>query len=252
MKNHFLASLVFACAAGSILRSDEATPYVPQSIASKHPNRIYFGPEFLWLNLNTEVHGAKIKGTDFLWGIPIGYEYLKPHAFYAGVDLMSVTGSNKLHAHRKGRHFSDDRHRFGFSNLDTRFGYTFAGEGWRASPFLGAGIFSLGPRHHGSGFKEGLIYLSGGVRFMTEVSRLFDYGLNLKIFIATGEERYRHGGTTWKRDQNACGGEVGVPLVWRLGSRKRWDAQLEPYFLKLAFAETQNIFGTRILFGYRF
>jgi hypothetical protein len=55
-----------------------------------------------------------------------------------------------------------------------------------------------------------------------------------------------------KDHSNMWGGEIGLPLVWHVSSRQRWDIQLEPYFLKLNFSEIQNIYGTRLLFGYRF
>lgn len=48
------------------------------------------------------------------------------------------------------------------------------------------------------------------------------------------------------------GGEIGVPLVWYFSKSKRWQAQLEPYFLSLNFTEVQNIYGARLLFGYCF
>ena len=54
------------------------------------------------------------------------------------------------------------------------------------------------------------------------------------------------------KHNNMWGGEIGVPLGWHIGTTKRWDIQLEPYFLKLDFSEVQNIYGTRLLFGYRF
>lgn len=48
------------------------------------------------------------------------------------------------------------------------------------------------------------------------------------------------------------GGEVGVPFIWWMGAAKRWDAQLEPYFLTFQFSERQNLYGLRLLFGYHF
>jgi hypothetical protein len=48
------------------------------------------------------------------------------------------------------------------------------------------------------------------------------------------------------------GGEIGVPLTWCPGLGKRWNIQLEPYFRSLDFSEVQNIYGTRLLFDYRF
>jgi len=66
----------------------------------------------------------------------------------------------------------------------------------------------------------------------------------------TDKFRFQH--TKRYNSHGRWGGEIGVPLTWYPGSAKRWNIQLEPYFLSLDFSEVQNIYGTRLLFDYRF
>ena len=49
---------------------------------------------------------------------------------------------------------------------------------------------------------------------------------------------------------NDWGCSIGAPLTFRLSPG--WDMQLNPYFLRLLFSQTQNIYGSTLLFGYRF
>jgi hypothetical protein len=103
-----------------------------------------------------------------------------------------------------------------------------------------------------------MFYYEGGVRCQHEITPSFTFGLNLKILRSTDvDKRYEHsyGNGRIKRrvqGENMWGGEIGVPLIWHVGSAKRWDIQLEPYFFTLDFSGVQNMYGTRLLFGYRF
>ena len=125
------------------------------------------------------------------------------------------------------------------------------------TPFLGAGGYYVANYGHHFHFREIMLYYAVGMRSLFELNHLFSLGLNWKVFHTADTEqkfKYLFMGHTIKRTDhdNMWGGEIGIPLVWHVGSRKRWDIQLEPYFLKLDFSEVQNIYGTRLLFGYRF
>ena len=125
------------------------------------------------------------------------------------------------------------------------------------TPFLGIGGYAFGNNGHYFHFHESMVYYTGGIRSLFELSRLFSLGLNLKIFRTDDTEQkfkflFMDHRTKRTEYDNMWGGEIGIPLVWHVGSTRRWDVQLEPYFLKIGFSEVQNIYGTRLLFGYRF
>lgn len=222
------------------------------TVNTQYPNHIYLGPEAFAFDLDTHIKDVKIDGTRYFLGYRLRYEYLKPDAFYAGVDLLSSWG-NKDFKPSSRKYYFRTKGGIGFGNLELRLGYTFAKKSGILTPFVGMGLYGFG----NTSSNEFLLYVATGMRSLFEINRSFSLGLNLKVFCAPDAERrfkYKYMGHTsrLKEYNNMWGGEIGIPFVWYLGSSKRWEMQLEPYFLKLDFSETQNIYGSRLLFGYRF
>jgi hypothetical protein len=219
----------------------------------KRYNNFYFGPEAFVFNLNTHFKGVKVDGTKFFVGLRLGYEYLKPNSFYFGADLLSAIGNNGFHDSFKHYHFRRPDCLTGFSNVEFRFGRTFANEKRMITPFLGFGgyCFRYGSQHHY--YEELMSYLTGGVKWRQDITPTFSTGLNAKIFASyQTTDKFRFWHIKRHNHHGRWGGEIGVPLIWYLGPSKKWNIQFEPYFLKLTFAEVQNIYGTRLLFDCRF
>jgi hypothetical protein len=218
-----------------------------------YSNRIYLGPELFLFDLNTHVKSVKIDDARFFWGLRFRYEYLKSKAFYAGVDLLSSFSSKDFNATYRGHNFHGGNDWIGFGNFEFRLGYTFAPKSSKISPFLGIGSYAFG----NSNSYEAMAYYVGGVRSLFNVNPAFGIGLNLKVFYTDDALRkfkfsFMGHRIRYIKHFNSWGGEIGIPLAWYLGSSKRWEVQFEPYFLRLNFSEIQNIYGTRLLFGYRF
>jgi hypothetical protein len=219
----------------------------------KNPNHIYFGPEIFAFDLDTHFSDVRVHGTKFFLGLRLGYERLKPQAFYFGIDIMAAGGNHGFHESFKGYHIPQSGGGMGFANLDLRFGYTFVIHRWLATPYLNYGAYAFGSGCHDHHFDGGMTYLGGGVRSRYEISQIFNIGLNAEIFASIyTDEKLRIFKLKRSNHRGQWGGEIGLPLIWYVGSHKRWDIQLEPYFLKLDFAEVQNIYGLRLLFGYHF
>ncbi len=72
----------------------------PPSFANpqENPHHIFFGTEFFGFSLDTHVKDVKMQGNSFFWGLRFGYEYLKPRAFYAGIDILTSCGNNNFKA----------------------------------------------------------------------------------------------------------------------------------------------------------
>lgn len=222
------------------------------SINSKYPNHFYVGPEAFAFDLHTHVKDVKIQGVRGFVGPLLRYEYLKPKALYAGVDFL-ISWGNKNFKPTSRKYKFQSNGGGGFANLELRLGYTFEQKNGLVSPFLGVGLYGFGS----TASNEILLYVAAGMRSLFDFNQSFSMGLNLKLLFAPSAERefkYRYEGNKkrLRENENMWGGEIGVPFVWYIGSTKRWEIQLEPYFLKLDFSEVQNIYGTRLLFGYRF
>ena len=223
------------------------------STSRNHPNHLYFGPEVFLLDLNSHFKNVKVTGAKFFVGLRLGYEYLKPDAFYFGINLLAAGGNHGFHESFKGYHEPQSDGLTGFSNIELRFGYTFFPTQWLLTPFLCIGGYGFGSGSHYHHFDDGMSYLGGGIRSQYEISQIFNLGFNFKIFSATyREEEFRFLGIKRYNHHGLWGGEIGVPLIWHVGSHRLWDIQLEPYFLKLDFSEVQNAYGLRMLFGYCF
>ncbi len=221
----------------------------------ENPNHFYFGPEFVGLSLNTHVQDIKVDGTRFFWGLGLGYEYLKPDAVYFGIDILAISSevdfNASSHDHSLSWHEADK----GFGNLEVRLGLTLAPMDWMVTPFLGTGIYDIYAldHHNKEGFKEDLPYVTGGLNSRYAFNCTFELGLNLKVLRTfSAKQTFRYSAGTFTTHNNTWGGEIGVPFDWHIGCSKKWDIQLEPYFLTLNFSGTQNVYGTRLLFGYRF
>jgi hypothetical protein len=251
MRNKITAILLYTSFIGCHLFATESGM---QTISSfkKNPNHFYFGPEFFAFDLDTRFKGARIHGTEFFMGLKLGYERLKPDAFYFGIDILATRGLNGFHESYKGCP-TPRANKVGFANIDLRFGYSLITDRWLMTPYFCYGAYAFGSRGHRHHIEGGMTYLGSGVKSRYEISRSFNVGLNARIFASIYTNyRFKFLDINQSNHRGQWGGEIGLPLIWYPGSHKRWDIQLEPYFLKLDFSQVQNIYGLRLLFGYHF
>jgi hypothetical protein len=109
MKKLFFISIACGFFCGSNIHGDYESPQPNiMSIYKKNPHRIYFGPVAFWLNINTPVKNVKIEDTKFFWGLGLGYEYLKPKAVYAGINISSIGSDHGFRAKYQGHYFPRD------------------------------------------------------------------------------------------------------------------------------------------------
>ncbi len=221
------------------------------SVRTLVPHRFYFGPEVIWMHQDTHVDDIHVFGNRWLGGLRLGYEYLAPHAFYAGIDLVSCVGSN-FDSKQNGDEVLPHKGRVGFEDLEVRFGYTLASKNFMLTPFLGAGSYNLG-RIYYDGYDMTMLYAAGGIRAKYDVTPSLNIGLNAKAFFGSAAKYFRFLNSDQLKDSYVSwGGEIGVPLDWSLGVSRSWDLEVEPYFLKLSLKEKQYGIGSRVLFGYHF
>ncbi len=222
--------------------------------AEKNPHNVRVGVDLFGLHLKTHVKDIQMRGDKFFWGFRFGYDYLKPEAFYAGIDILTASGENNFKASSHGDRISQRSDDTWFGSSELRLGYTCAPKKWLCSPFLGIGGYMVEPLFHSQGFKERLPYIAVGIRSIYECSSVFNVGINFKVFhtVAAKEKYKQYHGSSYTRHPSFFGAEFGVPLQWFLGLKKRWNVQLEPYFLQLTFSEAQTAYGMNASLGYRF
>ena len=223
------------------------------TLSKRCPNNIYFGPEAFAFDLKTHFKGVKVQGTKFFIGLKLGYEYLKPKSFYFGTDLLFAVGNKSFHKSYKGDELPRSNAFTAFSSLEFRFGRTFASANKLVTPFLGFGGYGFMDGTSDNYYNEDTGYFTGGVKYKQQITSSFNVGLNAKVLVSFDtDDKFRYRDLKRYNSHGRWGGEIGVPLTWYPGSAKRWNIQLEPYFLSLDFSEVQNIYGTRLLFDYRF
>src|SRR3989338_2176268 len=103
IKNTTVFFIFISILFGSIAYSIENQERSTLSLEEKNPNHFYFGPEFLCSELNIHVNDIKVYGVRFFWGFRLGYEYLKPKAFYAGADILGTSTRTDFKASQEGR-----------------------------------------------------------------------------------------------------------------------------------------------------
>lgn len=244
MKNKTLSFIVAAGLVSTAGFSDET--------ASCKAHQIYFGPEFLNISVHTKIKTIQVKGREHFSGVRFGYEYLKPWACYAGVDLLSSRTSHQFSASDEQQPLQSNDHGTGFGNLDFRFGYTVASKHVFVTPFLGIGSFALGMIHD-NGLHEVWAYASIGIRCKFLINSVFSLGLNVKGFKSFfSYEQFKNHEINETIYPTPWGGEIGIPCMWNFNPKGTWTFQLEPYWLRLNFSESQEVFGSKFLIGTHF
>lgn len=250
MKKYFFFLSMIGALLGFDLRAEECEK--PSKIRTQN---VSYGIDMFWMNMDTKVGSFRVDEGRFFVGSRFGYEYLKPKAFYTGIDLLSAITDDDFRAYYGDFHVPVFEHNDSFINLDWRLGYTFAPHKCLVTPFVGIGGYLLGPTdHYHAGFLQANLYWSAGLRSLFLVCPNFNIGLNLKVFGTMASVREFKYWDICKETEHPTmyGMEAGCPFVWYLGKKHKWDVELEPYFLKLDFKNTQDSYGAKLVFAYRF
>ncbi len=213
------------------------------------PHQIYIGPEFLSMQIDSQIKDAHVDGKKFFWGLKFGYEYLKPQSFYAAAELSAMNTSRNFPV-TYGETSYKGKKGEGFGNIQARFGYTASHGRFLATPFLGLGVYSLSNRGS-EGFEQSMGYVSGGLRTQFDWTTACQIGLNAELFRMLGvEQKAKCDDKRFKADGQDWGCKIETPLTIRLS--EGWDVKVAPYYLRQLLSEKQNAYGSSLLFGYRF
>jgi hypothetical protein len=238
----------------SYVTANETTQ--PQK-TTENPHHLFVGPDIFWQHENyresTWISWSRAKMHTVYYGVKAGYEYLTPNAFYAGLDGMYARGRTHFHArfYNPFNHGEFSSHGTSvFANIEGRGGYTFHFlNRITLTPFVGIGGYHIRP-HFIIKIKEDWLYGAAGVRSNFALNHTFDLGLNLKgMYLIDGTIKTAnetgHFHDRWSY-------EVDLPLKAHLDHKKQWDAEIEPYYLKLNSLSHTPIIGGRLLLNYNF
>jgi hypothetical protein len=216
-------------------------------------HRIYFGPEFANVYVSTHIKDVHVKGNKNFWGLRLDYEFIKPWSFYAGFDYLSMTTSRGFDATRqKDRIYSGEQNNI-YGDIDFRFGYTVLSEKFIVSPYAGFGLYALGTLSNNQGFHEEWAYWSVGFRSSYTINGAFHLGANFKLFQSfSSSQEFKNYDLKVANHAYPWGMEAGVPMIWKCNPAGTWTFQLEPYWAKLDWKQTQDIFGSKFLISVRF
>ena len=259
-----LAAALSSC---SFAYGDEQPDSAKQTAPQYH--RISFGPDiFCSPNETTQylrdfdIHTSV--NTTFA-GLKVEYDYLKPRAFYFGMDGLAAIGKTSVTTRATYyEHLSflsiqevpPKRKKTTplFANLEQRYGYTFQSafaEKSKLIPFGGIGCYYFREQFNKGSSFDSWFYVAAGLRLSQQFSENFDIGFNLKamfnLFETTEYPKFHYIGR-----KNIWGYEIAIPCTWRVGASKKWDLQFQPYLLKLDINSSNQIFGLRLLTGYSF
>ena len=161
----------------------------------------------------------------------LGYERIKPEAFYFGIDMWYVLTYGPIPFERT------------IGEAEARVGYNlFFNDEDRLTPIVGIGCFKDFVHHQ----KQGLVYGTVGVLYEHKFSNLFDLGVNLKVLGGGDVGRSRWGSPIW-------GYDMSTPFTFHFGEKRNWDFRLEPFYIQMfGHRNTHNFGGGRSAFGYRF
>jgi hypothetical protein len=195
-----------------------------------------------------------VKDDHSFLGLRLGYEYSRPNCFYGAFDFLSSVAESQYKASIDGKEISLAHDDTWLGDLELRFGYPFLLRNSVIIPFFGVGAIVVEPyKKQHEGLKVGLPMYIGGIRSKYALSPCLDIGMNIKILrINNGEIRYKYRDVKESESIDKWGGEISLPFTWSLGCRRKWIVNFEPFYLRLTFAEKQELYGFKCLLGYRF
>lgn len=168
----------------------------------------------------------------------LAYERIKTNAFYAGIEGWAAAVVNH-----------DERL---IAEGEFRLGYNFFWNGRdHFTPIVGTGFFKDFQKTHQDGhrkLKPGVCYGTIGFLYDHEFTDVFNLGLNIKGILG-GPVSRKH--FDW--GSPVVGFDVSLPITFRFGHKRHWDARTELFDIYLHGSEaSSNYVGFRSTIGYRF
>lgn len=232
-------------------------------------HRVYAAPEFFCSHFKgrLENHALKVDlsltRNIYYGGLRLGYEYVRPDAFYASTDVLAALGANKAdlkrekdktkqHPKKEIRETLKGHKGHLWTNIEQRLGYTFSSS---LIPSCTLSLFGAPGYHyeHVKGATAHWWYVATGLKTLQQFAKHFHVGCDFKVLysFAAHDNTTLTLPTTLGRKE-FWGYEVTLPVEWTVGESRAFDIQLKPYLLKFNVQSPETIFGARLELGYNF
>lgn len=215
-------------------------------------------------SLGVEVFNAHyhIKDGSFLYkgsrnyvGLRMNVEHRLPNQYYLLFDPIAAIGQNNYSMVGIGIYEGHQlREKVDEQWLDgsLKYGYTF--QPAFAQHFLLSTFIGPGYHNEKNDFgKASWYYGVGGIRMTQDLSATLTLGMDLKTMYSFSVRDRKHLTSVARMNQDTFWGlEIGLPIIWQLGSTKKFDMRLKPYFLKLNVNSIESILGSTVELGYTY
>ncbi|HEY5236594.1 MAG TPA: hypothetical protein VIJ14_10475 [Rhabdochlamydiaceae bacterium] len=194
-----------------------------------------------------EKQNSQYQGVRFTW------EWLEPNFLYAGLNLQFAGGNihNKAYVNDVK---VDDRHTSSNLWINKDFGL-----GYNYQPFPNSGFLLSVFAGHGSHYerkyqkKAHWHYGLAGFKIAQDLTKSLTMGVDFKtMYTYHVWDPYNVTSFERKGDRRFWGIELGTPVTWHFGEKRRFDLKIKPYILKLNVNSNSTILGTTIGIGYTY
>lgn len=251
IKSLLLTSLF---SSGAILADAAEMPPLPAINQNATPSSNgSLGVEVFNAHYRIKYPEAVFKGSANYIGLRATVEHRLPNQYYFSFDPIVAIGQNRerlIRVNFPGQ-FCDKTSEEWFDG-SFKYGYTFQpvlAKHFLISTFMGPGYHIEKNRFGRASWYYGV----GGIRMTQDLSETLTLGMDLKTMYSFSLRDDR-GLTSVARlgQDNFWGLEIGLPIIWQLGSAKKFDMRLKPYFLKLNVNSIESILGSTVELGYTY
>lgn len=193
------------------------------------------------------------KETSQYQGVRFAFEYLKPNYLYAGLNLWVAGGNIHNKAYFNDKKYEDiQTNSTLWINQDIGLGYNYKpspNAGFLLSIFAGHGCHIERKNNEQARWFFGM----AGFKIAQDLTKSLTMGVDFKTMYSyyvwdphyiTAFER--------KGDRNFWGIELGTPVTWHFGEKRRFDLKIKPYIFKYNINSNTTILGTTIGLGYTY
>lgn len=265
MKNRYLNfALPFALIPALTIFGDEVVSGSPpiEQQEDHHYHRISAGFDMFWSlssfkttgqDCNMKSYHQSGKSKDSYEGLRFTFDSLKSNSLYTGINFLAALGDHHSEIYLNHKKVADDSMSTNtWTTLDIAVGYNFQPA---FSPHTLLSVF-VGPGFHWERFfhhEARWGYAMTGFKLSQDLTESLSFGVDFKTMYSFGTKD-PHEVTRWERKwvKHFWGYELGTPVTWHIGEKRKLDLQFKPYLLKWNSNSLTTVLGCTAALGYSF
>jgi hypothetical protein len=227
-----------------------------------HYHRVSAGFDMFWSlssfkktgqDCNMKSYHESGKSKDSFEGLRFTFDSLKPNSLYTGINFLVAHGDHRSKIYLNRKKVEDNSIRSNsWTNLDMAVGYNFQpafSPHTLLSVFVGPGFHWERAFYHNARWN----YAMTGFKLSQDLTESLSFGVDFKTMYSFGTQDPR-GVTSWERkwEKHFWGIEMGTPVTWHIGEKRKFDLQFKPYMLKWNMNSMVTALGLTAALGYSF